>query len=339
MYIKISAAGLLLLPTLAFSTPDARLPAPPSGFDRSSNVPHGTLTPVVNYPTRNHGNRACRIYTPPGYSATRAEKYPVLYLLHGIGGNENAWTSSEGNANHVMDFLYSQAATNTTPMIVVMPMGNMTNTTGDTWQNFEDVLKNDLAPYVEKTYNASTEPALRGIAGLSMGGGQTLNFGFKNPTFFNWIGAFSSAPNTIAAGTTIRDPALVRNNVKLSFLSCGTTDGLINNTNNYHTFLDNNNINPHIYQLEQGQGHTPLVWNRSLYNFAQRIFKGATTGIRLAGKKEREVSLLRAGGGQAASRFLVGRGGAGVLPQETFSLDGRLARVPALPASAAAGRP
>lgn len=321
MSAKLSAAGLLLLPTLALATPDAKLPAPPAGFDRAANgIPHGALSNVLSYPTRNHGNRPCRVYTPPGYSATAAEKYPVLYLHHGIGGNENAWTSSEGNAQHVMDFLYSQAATNTKPMIVVMPMGNMTGTSGDTWRNFEDVLLNDLIPYIEKTYNASGDAGMRAIAGLSMGGGQTLNFGFKNPTKFNWIGAFSSAPNTIAAGTTIKDPALVRNNVKLSFLSCGTTDNLINNTNNYHAFLDNNNINPHVYQLEQGQGHTPLVWNRSLYNYAQRIFKPATTGVILAAPRERRAraAIGTAIGGRAVL-VMVGR------PSTTgfFTLEGR----------------
>lgn len=324
MFAKISCAGLLLLPALAFSGPDAQLPPPPNGFaSASASIPKGALTGSITYATRNHGNRPMRVYTPPGYSATRAEKYPVLYLHHGIGGNENAWTSSEGNADRVMDFLYAEGET--TPMIVVMPHGkSVSNGGNETFAQFEDILLNDLIPHIERTYNASSDPNMRGIAGLSMGGGQTLNHGFKNFTKFAWIGAFSSAPNTIAAATTIKDPAAVRAAVKFSFISCGTTDGLLNTSVNYHNFLDQNNITPHMYQLEQGQGHTPLVWNRSLYNFAKRIFKSAPTGIRLAAPEtgKRPLAFARAGEGASASRVLVSRPGASG-GMDLFFIDGR----------------
>jgi enterochelin esterase-like enzyme len=282
----------------------------------------------LNYATRNHGQRKYSIYLPPGYSATRAEKYPVLYLHHGIGGNELAWTSSEGNADRVMDYLYAQANLSVTPMIVVMPMGNMTNTSGDTWQNFEDVLKNDLVPHIENTYHASNLPVQRAIAGLSMGGGQTLNFGYKNPTFFNWIGSFSPAPNTIAANQTIKDMAAVKANVKLNFLAAGTVETMFLNTaRNYHNYLDQNGVANLYLQVEQGQDHAPENWNRQLHNFAQRIFKGTPTAVVMAPKD----AVDRAGNGAASSRFLVSRRGEG-MSVRLFTLDGRAvpSRVPAL---------
>lgn len=335
MFAKMIAAGLLMIPTLGFSDGPAGLPVPPQGFSaRKANIPHGTLSEVINYPTRNNGQRPVRVYTPPGYST--AVKYPVLYLHHGIGGNENAWTSSEGNADNVMDFLYSEQKAK--PMIVVMPNGRASGTGGnEQFDLFEDVLLNDLIPFIEKTYSASTDPDLRAIAGLSMGGGQTLNFGFKNYTKFTWIGAFSSAPNTRAAAQTITNPAAVRGALHFSFISCGTTDGLIGNSSNYHTFLDANNIDPHMYQLEEGQGHTATVWNRSLYNFAQRIFTAAPTGVRLASPTGMLArSFAGAGYGRSGSRFLAIRpGGIGF---DLYTLDGRAVKLrasgSALPAMA-----
>lgn len=317
MIAKILAAGLLMLPTLGFTDGPAGLPVPPQGFSaRKSTIPHGTLSAVINYPTRNNGQRPVRVYTPPGYSTQ--VKYPVLYLHHGIGGNEGAWTSSEGNADNVMDFLYSENKAK--PMIVVMPNGRANATGGnEQFDLFEDVLLNDLIPYIEKTYSASTDPNMRAIAGLSMGGGQTLNFGFKNYTKFTWIGAFSSAPNTRAATQTITNPAAVRSALHFSFISCGTTDGLIGNSTNYHNFLDQNNIDPHMYQLEEGQGHTATVWNRSLYNFAQRIFTSTPTGaLRPAQEGLRGRTSSRLVLGRLPGRFM-----AGSFSSDLFTLDGR----------------
>jgi enterochelin esterase-like enzyme len=270
---KILAVGLAMTPTLALATP-ANLPVPPAGFDqRSNNIPHGQVETSITYPTRTNGMQRVTVYRPPGYSTS--QRYPVLYLHHGIGGNERAWTSSEGNADNVMDFLYSRQMAR--PMIVVMPDGNTRNADGSTKANnqgFEvhgDVLLNDLIPWVQSTYSAATDADSRAIAGLSMGGGQTFNFGFPNTNIFHYIGPFSAAPNTRQPSQTITNVAMVKQNVKVIFISCGSTDGLINNSENYVDFLNDNDI-PHIWQIEQGQGHTPTVWNRSLYNFAQRIF-------------------------------------------------------------------
>lgn len=328
MLRQISFAATLLIPTLAVFAEEVKWPVPPAGYAAASaSIPKGTLSPSVSYPTRNHGNRVFRIYTPPGFSETRAEKYPVLYLHHGIGGNENAWTSNnghaEGFADKVMDFLYAQTSLKVTPMLVVMPFGNMVNTTGDTWANFEDVLKNDLAPYIEKNYNASSTASMRAIAGLSMGAGQTLNFGYKNPTFFNWIGAFSPAPNTIGAGTTIKDLPAVKSNVRLNFLAAGTSEsGYLNTARTYHNYLNSNGVTKLYLQVEQGLNHERENWNRQLHNFAQRIFTVDPNHVIRPASRETALSYARAGVGQTATRFLVTRDG-GAAGIAIFSLDGR----------------
>jgi enterochelin esterase-like enzyme len=288
MPYKILALICLILPVLVYSSDPAGLPVPPQGFSsKKNNIPHGTLSGVLNYPTRNYGQKPMKIYFPPEYSATSGEKYPVLYLLHGIGGNESAWTSSangqaEGNADNVLDFLYSENKAK--PMLIVMPSGGAFG--GDDFSRFakfEDVLINDLIPYIDETYPVNSDRTMRAIAGLSMGGGQTYNFGFPHIDKFAYIGSFSAAPNTQQPSQTIKDVEAVKRDVKLIFISCGTADNLINNTNMYHNFFDQNNI-PHIYQLEQGQGHTAEVWNRSLYNFAQRIFLETTPAMQVVSK-------------------------------------------------------
>lgn len=272
----ILSVGLVALPTAAQSTDPAGLPVPPAGFDaKNADIPHGKVDLSVSYPTTDYGMQKVTVYTPPGYSA--AQKYPVLYLHHGIGGNEVAWVgqnSNEGNADNVMDHLYSKNLAK--PMIVVMPDGN-TRGAQDGFAAHGDVLLEDLIPWVEKTYSALTDPDSRAIAGLSMGGGQTFNFGFPNTDKFHYIGPFSAAPNTRPPAQNITDVMAVKQNVKVIFISCGSTDGLIGNSENYHEFLDENDV-PHIWQIEPGEGHTKTVWNRSLYNFAQRIFLGTPGG-------------------------------------------------------------
>lgn len=327
MFARITAASLMLFPALSVFAEEVKWPVPPAGFNQaSSSIPKGTVSARLMYPTRNLQERACKVYTPPGYSSTRAEKYPVLYLQHGIGGNENAWTAAqtdgqEGNADKVMDYLYAQANLNVTPMIVVMAMGNMTGASGDAWQAFEDVLMNDLAPYIQSKYNASSDPSMRALAGLSMGGGQTLNIGYKNPTFFNWLGAFSPAPNTTGAGTTMNTAAkiaAVKANIKLAFLSAGTVESsYLSTARSYHNFLQTNSISPLYLQVEEGLNHEPKNWNRQLYNFAQRIFKGTTPVIQSMPKSNAK-NLLHA---RDSQRLVVRLDETGVM--NIFSLDGK----------------
>ena len=111
-----------------------------------------TVTRSISYETRNYGMQRVSVYTPPGYSTS--QRYPVIYLLHGIGGNEVAWVTGEGNVDNVMDHLYSRQLAK--PMIVVMPDGN-TDGASDGFAAFGDVLLNDLIPWVERTYSVAAD--------------------------------------------------------------------------------------------------------------------------------------------------------------------------------------
>jgi enterochelin esterase-like enzyme len=314
--VALLAAAAVSVPIVAAAT-ESNLPVPPQGFDaRSNNIPHGKVEQSVSYPTRMYDMQKVTIYTPPGYST--AQKYPVLYLHHGIGGDELSWIgkgSNEGNADNVMDYLYSKNLAK--PMIVVMPDGN-TNGASDGFAAHGDVLINDLIPWVEKTYSAATDADSRAISGLSMGGGQTFNFGFPNIDKFHYIGPYSAAPNTQNPQQTIKDVNALKQSVKLIFIACGTADGLINNSQKYVDFLTTNDV-PHLWQKEQGGGHDKTVWNRSLYNFAQRIFQGTTPGgggggaggVGAGGAASGGVNGGGAGGSSSGG---VGTGGSGELP-------------------------
>jgi enterochelin esterase-like enzyme len=308
MTMKSLAAGLMLFPALGYSTDPAGLPVPPAEFDKVNNIPHGQVSAVLKYPTTQYGQRDVVVYTPPGYSATSGVKYPVMYLHHGIGGSAPVWTNgAEGDADNVMDYLYSKGLAK--PMIIVMPTGKVDgNDDFARFGNFEAVEIKDLIPWVEKTYPVIPAAEGRAIAGLSMGGGQTFNMGFPNTDVYNYIGPFSAAPNTKQPSATIKDVAKVKAQAKYIFIACGTADGLIGNSKNYHDFLDQNNIT-HVYQLEENQGHTKTVWNRSLYNYAQKIFANVTVGldqgIRPIAKGKRAEILFGRGASGSTSRVLV----------------------------------
>ncbi len=321
MFAKILIVGSMLVPALVGASDPANLPVPPSGFDsKVSANPHGKLDVSVTYPTRKYNNQKVTVYTPPGYSTS--QKYPVVYLMHGIGGNEVSWIgqgSNEGDAANIIDNLL--VANKCKPMIVVLPDGKMG--TGDDFvrfANFGDVLLNDLIPWVEKTYSAATDADSRAIAGLSMGGGQTFNFGFPNTDKFHYIGPYSAAPNTSAPATTIKDVAKVKQDVKVIYIGRGDANGEITaGSDQYHNFLDQNNIT-HIYQIEKGLAHEKRTWDRCFYNFAQRIFTGSATDIRhLEPLAKMSSARLLFGSGKGAMTILAARpDGKGVV-----TLDGK----------------
>ncbi|MBN2635236.1 MAG: esterase family protein [Prolixibacteraceae bacterium] len=250
----------------------------PEGYDSyRENIPHGSLD-TVTYNSKTVGtDRKAVIYTPPGYSEDK--KYPVLYLLHGIGGDEFEWLRG-GQPQIILDNLYAQ--NRLTPMIVVMPNGRaMKNDRAEgniyggeqvaAFANFEHDLLNDLIPFVEKNYPVIKDRESRALAGLSMGGGQSLNFGLGNLDVFAWVGGFSSAPNTKQPKELAPNPQEVKEKIKLLWLSCGDKDGLITNSQRTHDYLKENDV-PHIYFVDQGV-HDFKVWKNSLYMFSQLIFK------------------------------------------------------------------
>jgi enterochelin esterase-like enzyme len=136
---------------------------------------------------------------------------------------------------------------------------------------FEKDLLNDLIPFIEKNYPVYTDQEHRAIAGLSMGGGQTLNFGLGNLDTFGWIGSFSAAPNTKLPEQLVPDPDAAKKKIKLLWISCGDADGLITFSKRTHEYLQANSV-PHIYYIMPGV-HDFKVWKNSLYVFSQLIFK------------------------------------------------------------------
>lgn len=249
----------------------------PKGFDKiRENRMHGKLDSVF-YMSKTVGNkRRMLVYTPPGYSTQK--KYPVIYLLHGIGGDEKEWLTY-GSPQVILDNLY--AGNKLVPMIVILPNGRaMPNDRSEgnifdpekvkAFATFESDLLNDLIPFVEKNYPVLTGKENRAIAGLSMGGGQTLNFGLGNLNTFSWVGAFSSAPNTKKPEELVPDVEAVKK-LKLLWISCGDKDGLIDISQGVHRYLKKNNV-PHIWHVESGK-HDFDVWKNDLYLFSQLIFR------------------------------------------------------------------
>lgn len=250
----------------------------PVGFDvYKDNILHGKID-TISYESKTVGTtRRALVYTPPGYSESK--KYPVLYLLHGIGGDEKEWYNG-GNPQIILDNLYAQ--NKLTPMIVIMPNGraikddraignHMAADKVAGFAVFEKDLLNDLIPYVESKFSVLTDRESRAIAGLSMGGGQSLNFGLGNLDKFAWVGGFSSAPNTKSPELLVPDPAIAKNQLKLLWISCGASDGLISFSKRTHDYLEEKGV-PHIYYIEPGV-HDFKVWKNGLYMFSQLIFK------------------------------------------------------------------
>lgn len=250
----------------------------PQGFDSlRNNIKHGRID-TITYASKTVGvKRRALIYTPPGFSKTK--KYPVLYLLHGIGGDEKEWLNG-GKPQVILDNLYAENKVQ--PMIVVMPngramkddraVGNIFDSAKvQAFARFEKDLLNDLIPFVEKSFPVLKDREHRAIAGLSMGGGQSLNFGLGNLDKFAWVGGFSSAPNTKKPEELVPDPEEATKKLKLLWISCGDNDGLITFSKRTHDYLYEKKV-PHIYYIEPGV-HDFKVWKNGLYMFSQFLFK------------------------------------------------------------------
>jgi len=254
-----------------------RFPAPPDGYDKKRDgIGRGKLEAVEYDSTTVGAKRKARVYTPPGY--TKETKYPVLYLLHGIGGDENEWPRG-GAPDVILDNLYADKKA--VPMVVVMPNGRAAKNDrpggdfkgqGPAFAAFEKDLLTDLIPFVEKTYSAEADRESRALAGLSMGGGQSLNFGLNNLDTFAWVGGFSSAPNTRRPADLIKDHADAAKKLRLLYVACGDKDRLFRISQGVHAMLDENKV-PHAYRVIPGGGHDFKVWKSDLYHFARLIFQ------------------------------------------------------------------
>lgn len=249
---------------------------PPAGFNiRRDGIGHGKLE-MITYDSQSVGTtRKMQVYTPPGYSPEK--KYPVLYLLHGIGGDETEWQRF-ATPDILLDNLL--ADNKATPMIVVMPNGRAQKNDradGDLFRSvsafaaFEQDLLKDVIPTIESRYPVAVNREQRALAGLSMGGGQSLNFGLTHLDQFAWIGGFSSAPNTKTPAKLIPNPAATKQQLKLLWLSCGNKDGLLGISQDMHAYLKEQEI-PHLWNVDS-HGHDATHWRNNLYYFLQQLFR------------------------------------------------------------------
>jgi enterochelin esterase-like enzyme len=250
--------------------------APADFLQVRSDIPKGKLE-TVTYNSKSIGvDRKAVVYTPPNYDPNR--KYPVLYLMHGIGGNETHWTNP-GAANIILDNLI--ADNKAVPMIVVMPNGRATAKPPtsnfmadfDYYADFEKDLLQDLMPYIESHYSVRTDRDHRALTGLSMGGGQSLNFGIDNIDKFAWVGGFSSAPNLQQPNALIPKIQQAKDKLSLLWIGCGDKDNLIAGSWNLHQGLVAAKID-HVWYVDSGVHEFP-VWNNNLYLFTQMLFKPA----------------------------------------------------------------
>jgi len=274
---NLSFSLLLLIGSISLNAQDVIKPAP-VGFDTvRKDIPHGKVE-TLEYKSKTVGtNRKVSVYTPPGYSVDK--KYPVLYLLHGIGGDENEWLK-QGHPEVILDNLYAQKML--VPMIVVLPngramkddraIGNIFDSIKvKAFANFEFDLLNDLIPFIQTDFSTLTDQKNRAIAGLSMGGGQSLNFGLGNLDTFAWVGGFSSAPNTKLPELLVPNPGEAISKLKLLWISCGDKDNLLKISELTHNYLIEKNV-PHIWYIEPGK-HDFVVWKNDLYLFSQLLFR------------------------------------------------------------------
>ena len=251
-------------------------PDPPDSIvKKREGIARGKLE-MIEYDSQTVSTtRRMNVYTPPGYTSTKT--YPVLYLLHGIGGDETEWQRL-ATPDVLFDNLIADGKA--VPMIVVMPNGRAQKNDraeGNVFESapafaaFEQDLLKDVIPAIESRYSVQADRKHRALAGLSMGGGQSLNFGLTHLDTFAWVGGFSSAPNTKTPEELIPDPGKTREQLKLLWLSCGNKDGLIRISQRMQRYLKRHNV-PHVWNVDS-HGHDPTHWRNSLYHFAQRLFE------------------------------------------------------------------
>ena len=263
------------------------LMVPGAGSDvfQLNDTPHGNISHVWYHSASLDLNRRLYVYTPPGYESSK-ESYPVLYLLHGGGGDEDAWTSL-GRANHILDNLIASGKVK--PMIVVMTNGNSWQTSSlrtvpglpqMTRENFaqfqgkfEKSLVEDVVPFIEKQYRVKAHKDSRALAGLSMGGAQTITASITYPGTFGYIGVFSSGifdPNADLADLEKKFVALKNSGVQKYWVACGKDDFLMDSNKRLLSVLEKSGLK-HEYFENEG-GHTWANWRTYLTLFTPMLF-------------------------------------------------------------------
>ena len=266
-------------PMRAPRTSILHLPGNPPLVHDYRDVPHGVIHQHT-YRSESLGRvRDLVVYTPPGYERRTEVRFPVLYLQHGSGDNQATWTV-HGKAHWILDNLIAEGGAR--QMVVVMMDGHAAVGGGgggpqDNAALFERDLLGDVMPFVERTYRVRTDAAGRAIAGLSMGGGQSLAVGLRHPDLFAWVGGFSSSvPATEAVSGALNDAADVNGKLKLLWIACGKEDSLMARNEEFVALLSEKGIR-HEWRVTDGS-HSWPVWRGYLAEFVPRLFQQATGG-------------------------------------------------------------
>src|SRR6266404_2978796 len=270
----------LMKPNLLNTTSQVHVPGPASLPWEVSDVPHGEVHHHFYKSAVVGDQRDFYVYTPPGYDPRGKQSYPVLYLLHGFSDDASAWTAV-GRANVILDNLIAQDKSR--PMLVVMPLGYgapevlLPNSgvfhdralTERNFDRFREALLKEVIPRVESEYLVVKDRNARAIAGLSMGGAESLLTGLNNLNKFGWIGAFSTGGITEEFDKEF--PAVKSTeNLHLLWIACGTDDRLIDINRKVRAWLASKNIK-HV-DIETPGYHTWMVWRRNLTEFSSLIF-------------------------------------------------------------------
>jgi len=271
------------IPNLLSADSEVHVPGPGSLPWEVSEVPHGTIHHHFYRSAVVGDDRDYYVYTPPGYDATAAKLYPVLYLLHGFSDDASAWTAV-GRANVILDNLIAQGKAK--PMLIVMTLGYgapeiVSRRGGAAFRDqalrqrnmdrFRDALFTEVIPQVEKAYRVSADRNARAIAGLSMGGAESLHTGLNAIDRFAWIGAFSSGGLGEDLNATFpKLDATAGEKLKLLWIACGTDDRLIEPNRKLREWLKSKGIHP--TEIETPGAHMWMVWRRNLAEFTPLLF-------------------------------------------------------------------
>jgi enterochelin esterase-like enzyme len=259
------------------------VPGPASLSWEWNDVPHGTVTNHFYKSGIIGDERNFYVYTPPNYDARRKEPYPVLYLLHGFTDDASAWTIA-GRANVILDNLIAEGKAE--PMLMVNTLGygapeiiyggfNIDPVVGKKNNDkFVEALLEEVIPQVEKEYHVSRGSSGRAIAGLSMGGAESLSAGLNHPDEFAWVGGFSSATMLVGSDVSKAFPAVdakINSQLRLLWIACGTEDALIGPNRHFEDWLTSKGVR--FTRIETPGAHTWMVWRRNLTEFAPLLFQ------------------------------------------------------------------
>jgi enterochelin esterase-like enzyme len=278
----VDPSNPLMKPNLLNKQSQVHVPGPASSPWEINDVPHGEVHHHFYKSGIVGDQRDFYVYTPPGYNPRGKQTYPVLYLLHGFSDDASGWTAV-GRAHVILDNVIAQGKAK--PMIVVMPLGygapelvalgfgafSHTDIRDRNFAKFSEALLTEVLPRVEASYLVVKDRKSRAIAGLSMGGSESLLTGLNALNQFAWVGAFSSGgiPEDFDKDFPVLD-SKANQQLRLLWIACGTEDRLIDLNRKFRTWLASKNIR-HI-DIETPGAHTWMVWRRNLADFTALLF-------------------------------------------------------------------